>query len=252
MASWVNPIVSRLSSGDFCEDEFCGLILACSWPMPAAVLDQYAIFSAELKTALPSQAYVYPSSTLHCTVCSLRPFTAGPMNAETQDRLKAAWFPVLEAAKTKWGGEKFRLKMRKPTLEHTGVGVFRFDDVDGGVAALRAALMAAIEDAGGRAAVGGADRSLARPVLGAEEPILGDAGGAGPHVPDIVHTTLVRWAGEVEEEQAVFEAFRTVADGWDEIELEVDVVQAVLEDRPYMHLPTDGSRVWWTAELGAD
>lgn len=45
--------------------------------------------------------------------------------------------------------------------------------------------------AGGRAAEGGADRSLARPLPGSP------AGTSAPHLPDIVHSTVLRWAAEV-------------------------------------------------------
>ena len=65
-------VVKRLAAGDAIEDEFDGLVVVCSWPMPAAVQKQYETFQKELTSALPESAYVYPASTLHCTVCTLR------------------------------------------------------------------------------------------------------------------------------------------------------------------------------------
>ena len=72
MSTWGNPVVKRLADGDAMSNDFHGMVLVCSWPMPAAVQKQYDAFRKELSGALPDEAYVYPTSTLHCTVCTLR------------------------------------------------------------------------------------------------------------------------------------------------------------------------------------
>eukprot|EP00962_Isochrysis_galbana_P006033 scaffold1638_cov98-Isochrysis_galbana.AAC.1 len=239
MSEWLNPVVARLASGDRCEGEYCGLLLVCSWPMPPAVREQALAFAAALTAEtqhaaqpLPAGAYVYPPSTLHCTVATLRPFTAGPLVGSRRDEELDRWRSVLTSARQDpdWPSGHFRLRMRQPTLEGAA-GIFRYDDCDGAVVRMRAALHRAIEQvrsrvpvplspsrrvflerkrtqagwrpvtspqtpsphaqAGGRAAEGGADRSLARPLPGSP------AGTSAPHLPDIVHSTVLRWAAEV-------------------------------------------------------
>ena len=52
------------------------------------VLAQYEVFAARLREAMPPQAYVYPASTLHCTIASLRSFTHGPLDVGRRVRLR--------------------------------------------------------------------------------------------------------------------------------------------------------------------
>ena len=68
MSSWANPIVARLAVKDLAAGEYCGLVLVCSWPMPDSVQAAYAAFAEKLTRAMPSAAYVYPSTSLHCTL----------------------------------------------------------------------------------------------------------------------------------------------------------------------------------------
>eukprot|EP00965_Chrysotila_dentata_P080665 2661478-Pleurochrysis_carterae.AAC.3 len=95
MAGWANPVVRRLahaqaknsvmcaddqsSSDPADEDKYdvCGLLLICSWPMPEHIMAQASVFCTELRAALPDGAYVYPPSSLHCTISTLRPFSTG-------------------------------------------------------------------------------------------------------------------------------------------------------------------------------
>ena len=62
-------------------------MLICSWPMPAEVLSAYDAFAARLKSEMPSAAYIYPASTLHCTVLTLRAFTGGPLDEAARKQL---------------------------------------------------------------------------------------------------------------------------------------------------------------------
>eukprot|EP00965_Chrysotila_dentata_P080663 2661478-Pleurochrysis_carterae.AAC.1 len=110
---------------------------------------------------------------------------------------------------------------------------------------MRAALRAAVVAAGGVPAEGGADRSNARPL-----PSTPHAEPA-PHIPDIVHSTLLRWAEEpTADVTAISEAFERVAATWVPAEIVVRRVTAVFEDMPFMHIPTeDPSKIWWTCEF---
>eukprot|EP00931_Biecheleriopsis_adriatica_P122889 TRINITY_DN97941_c0_g1_i1.p1 TRINITY_DN97941_c0_g1~~TRINITY_DN97941_c0_g1_i1.p1 ORF type:complete len:282 (+),score=38.69 TRINITY_DN97941_c0_g1_i1:82-927(+) len=243
MATWADPIVAKLARQG-CEGEFCGLVLCCSWPMPAEVLSQYEKFRQRLTEAMPAEAYVYPGSTLHCTICTFRSFKTGPLDAAARESLRKRFLPVLAAASasTMWPNKAFRLRMCKPTLEGSA-GIFHFDDCDGAVAAMRRCLRDAIVEFGGCAAVGGADRSKGVPLPG------GSPGELPPHLPDIIHSTALRWSADPADRTAALEAFGQVAASWEPVEVIVPCCRAVFEDVPYMHITSDDSLVWWQCNL---
>ncbi|CAJ1335371.1 unnamed protein product [Effrenium voratum] len=179
-------------------------------------------------------AYIYPAETLHCTICTLRAFTAGPLEPDAMSR----WRPVLDAARAlpTWPQGAFRLKMGPPTLEGAAA-IFRFED-DGAIAAMRSSLREAICSAGGVAAEG-CDRSKAKPLPGTAE------GDPPPHLPDIVHSTVLRWTAEPSESdlEAARAAFASTS--WEPLEVAVSTAKAVIEDIPYMHIPDDPAHTWW-------
>jgi hypothetical protein len=255
---WANPTVARLAEGDLCQrleapaaaadgtaaaaaddddddgdaaprPEYCGLVLNCSWPMPADVLEQYEAWSASLRERLPAEAYVYPGSTLHCTICTMRPFTSGPLDGATREALRRVWEPVLDAARGSegWPSGAFQLQMNAPTLEGSAA-IFRYEDSGGAITAMRAALKQAISAAGGSAAEGGGDRSLSHAPDGVPE----RERSIGPHLPDIVHSTAVRWGSEPADRDAVGATFAEVAKTWTPLELTVHCAKAVFEDVP--------------------
>mmetsp|Transcript_17524 Transcript_17524/g.56506 ORF Transcript_17524/g.56506 Transcript_17524/m.56506 type:complete len:256 (+) Transcript_17524:97-864(+) len=241
---WDNAIIARLAAGDRCTDDFCGAVLVCSWPMPPEVALAYAKLSASLRAALPPEAYIYPASTLHCTVATLRAFTGGPLDADARRRLVAAWTPVLEAARRapEWPKGEFQLRMGPPTLEGAA-GIFRYEDSDGAVWAMRRCLEAAIVAAGGVPAIGGGDRSSAKP-------LPSFAVAPPPHLPDIVHSTAVRWSAEPPDREAAHAAFGRVAASWAPLDITVQGARAVFESTPYMHMPYGdedgaGAHVFW-------
>tara|TARA_B110001452_G_C15116542_1_gene389214 strand:+ start:56 stop:805 length:750 start_codon:yes stop_codon:yes gene_type:complete len=234
--SWANPIVTRLAASDLCVDDYCGGVLICSWPMPTQVLEAYTAFAGRLKAELPAEAYVYPARTLHCTVLTLRAFTAGPLDAEARQSLVAAWSPVLAAARADpaWPTGEFRLRMGAPTLEGAA-GIFRYEDCDNAIEKMRVCLHAAILAAGGHPAVGGGDRSQAKPI-----PSFSRPGDPAPHLPDIVHSTALRWAGDPADQDAAHAAFKRAAAAWEPIDITVNKgCRAVLESTPFMHMPSD-------------
>ena len=137
------------------EAEYCGLVVVCSWPMPPAVSTAYTTFADKLREALPPAAYIYPMSTLHVTVLTIRTFAAGAMESLDKAALQLVWTEILDSAKAdpRWPRQPFRLRLRRPTFDGT-TGIIRYDDVDGAVAAARAALEAALSSAGAIASVG--------------------------------------------------------------------------------------------------
>ena len=110
---------------------------------------------------------------------------------------------------------------------------------------MRGALVEAMRAAGASPVVGGGDRALARPIpLPSGLPWSEDC--CGPHVPDIVHSTVVRWASEPADRLGASRAFEEAAASWgDPVDVSVESAVAVFEDTPFMHIPQDGSRAWW-------
>ena len=235
--------MARLASQGVPAGEFCGLVLACSWPMPRDVLEAYEALRAELLEAMPPQAYLYPGSTLHCTVLTLRAFTAGSLDGEARERVLTSWGPVLDAARssTEWPSGPFRLLMKRPTLEGSAA-IFRYEDSDGAVARMRGCLRRAIADAGGLAAEG-PRRDGALPLPGSPE------GDPAPHLPDIVHSTVLRWGAEPEDRERALQAFDRAAERWEPREVLVPCAKGILEDVPYMHVAGGDGNVWWRSEL---
>eukprot|EP00405_Crypthecodinium_cohnii_P007297 CAMPEP_0206422068 /NCGR_PEP_ID=MMETSP0324_2-20121206/1851_1 /ASSEMBLY_ACC=CAM_ASM_000836 /TAXON_ID=2866 /ORGANISM="Crypthecodinium cohnii, Strain Seligo" /LENGTH=236 /DNA_ID=CAMNT_0053886339 /DNA_START=18 /DNA_END=725 /DNA_ORIENTATION=+ len=235
---WANKIVARLASGEAPADD-CGLVLVCSWPMPQEVLQAYEHLRDELRDVMPDGAYIYPASTLHCTVTTLRAFTAGPMDAELRETMRSLWMPVLNAARAmeEWPSVPFKLRINHPTLEGAA-GIFRYDDLDGAVESMRSCLRKAIEAAGGKAAEG-MDWSEAKALPGTPD------GQIAPQIPNIVHSTVLRWSSEPPDQAAAKESFAKVAEKWTPLDIEVGRATAVFEDHPYMHLGTDGEKNIW-------
>ena len=234
-----NPLVARLQSGDTCAGEFTGLLVVCSWPMPDAVLKQYGAFCTRLRASLPEEAYIYPPSTLHITVATIRPFNSGkaltPAELETEMKV---WRPVLERARAndKWPRGGFALRMDPPTLGKTAA-IFRYEDIDGGIEKMRECLQESIAEAGGVSGVG-SDTRGGKSLPGSQAP--------PPHIPDIVHSTLMRWAGEPPESWAgaagaekaeTYGQWESLAEAWEPMAITVrGGAKAVLEDAPFMHI----------------
>ena len=133
--------------------------------------------------------------------------------------------------------------MNAPSFEGAA-GILRYDEVSpgGAIDAMRACLRQAIAAAGGIAAEGSADRSSARALSGAS------ASEPAPHLPNIIHSTVLRWAAEPSEEevQAARAEFERVGASWEPLEFTVDAgtVRGVIEDRPFMHVPHTAAQVF--------
>ena len=241
-----NAIITRFVAGDFCADEFCGLLLVVNWPASSSVQAKLSAFSP---AALPKSAYLYPPTSLHCTVATLRAFTGGPLDAGdggSRSSAAARWSAVLDAAAAmpQWPKGPITLRMLAPTFEGAA-GILRYDEVSpgGAIEAMRACLRDAILAAGGVAAEGSADRSAAKALPGSppQEP--------APHLPNIIHSTVLRWAAEPSdaEVQATRAEFERVGADWEPLDFTVDLstVRAVFEDTPFMHVPHRALQVFW-------
>ena len=241
MGSWADPYVGRLANEGVPAGESCGLVVVCSWPMPEEVVDRYESFRSELVEAMPT-AYVYPSGSLHCTICTLRAFTSGPLDGDARRDAVSRWRDVLAQARNSqdWPRMPFRLRMGIPTLEGSA-GIFWYEDLDGAVEKMRSCFREAIASAGGRANEG-ADKSNGLPLPGSS------VGEPAPHVPNIVHSTVLRWPSEPADPAVAKEAFQTVAASWKPFDVVVPCARAVIEDVPYMHIAWDDEHIVWESE----
>ena len=245
-----NPIVARLAARKpgWAAKDHCGLVLVTNWPAAAHVCDKYDQMRKALAAALPECAYLYPPSTLHCTVATLRAFTGGPLDGADRDTETTRWRAVLDAARAmpEWPKGKFKLRLGAPLLEGAA-GIVKYEEVGGTahIEAMRACVRKAILAAGGVAAEGSEPRDKARALPGTakDEP--------APHIPNIVHSTVLRWAAEPTSEQlaAAHAAFKAVAATWEPVELTVGSgALAVYEDVPFMHISHDKEQIFWRSE----
>mmetsp|Transcript_5948 Transcript_5948/g.13085 ORF Transcript_5948/g.13085 Transcript_5948/m.13085 type:complete len:258 (+) Transcript_5948:49-822(+) len=240
---WCDPFVVRLASNTAKAGDACGLVVICSWPMPQEVCQKYEALRKSLSEVMPQEAYIYPAGVLHLTVCTLRSFHGPHMDDAGREDRRNLWTPILAAARSMptWPKSSFRVRMLKPSFEGSA-GIFRYDDSDGAVEAMRKCLLQAISDAGGTPAIGGADRSKGC------QPRGGASDDPPPHLPDILHSTILRWAGEPADREAAQKAFAEAAEAWTPLEVEVFGARAVFEDMPYMHIPEDADHIWWESE----
>lgn len=201
--SWASAEVARLSLGE--SERVDGLLLLCGWPMHAHVRSQFDDFRKLLLAILPDEAYVYPSSTLHCTIATLRAFGGGKLEGQALEETLKRWTAVLDEARdmVEWPRGSFRLKMNTPTLEGKAA-IFRYDDVDGAIEKMRGCLRKAIRSHGGIANEG-SSTTKGKALTGSA------AGEPAPHIPDIVHSTIVRWKEEVKDKAAVQLAFNVTS-----------------------------------------
>jgi len=153
---------------------------------------------------------------------------------------KERFLPVLRlaAARASFPRSPFRLRMGRPTLEDSA-GILHYEDVDGAIARMRSCLRDAIAEFGGQAAEG-SDRSNGKPLPG------GDSGEMPSHLPDIIHSTILRWRSEPSDRARAREIFDRVAQSWEPIDITVHRCCAVFEEVPYMHMPSPGGLVWWS------
>ena len=253
MPALANPVVSRLANKapGWAAPDFCGLLLVTNWPATEAVRQHYAEMRAFLVDKLPACAYLYPPATLHCTVATLRAFTAGALDGEDREAEAIRWRAVLNAARAMraWPKGAFRLRLLAPTLDGAA-GIVTYEEVGGTahIEAMRSCVREAISATGALAAEGGGSRDNCRALPGAPK------GDPSPHIPNIMHSTVLRWAAEptAAELKEAQTAFKAIAATWRPIEMTVDSgCVGVFEDVPFMHIPHSASQIFWRSEARA-
>ena len=158
-----------------------------------------------------------------------------PVSRTTEEALRQALARLIDGCPTRTDG---RLTVANLARE-AGMSRATANRATAIVAACRDAIAAA----GGVAAEGSSDRSLAKALPGAP------SGEPPPHLPNIIHSTVLRWASEPSEQDigTIRAAFERIASCWEALEFSVDAseVRAVYEDVPFMHIAHDAAQVFW-------
>jgi len=227
-----DPTVVALHKGE--RPKTFGLNLNALWPGPRerAFAEWYGGWSARLldtatATATDNCAYVYPLVHLHVTVatlCSFREHDKRPIGEEQAARLTAAWKTALLTASTMddFPRQPFKVIAQPPVLEQVAA-IITYEDPTGGIAAIRRCVARALQDSNDTIA----------PLLPSPKSFA---------IPSIVHTTVLRFHAQPAGDASAFRAaFRQSTQGMGPIEVEVDAIEMVLEDVPFMHIPVDAA-----------
>lgn len=198
-----DPVLSSLYLPTTPSQPVFGLVLTVLHPAPSFLESFYSTFRSRLQSLLrasdvPDTSYLlYPPESLHCTIATLRPFRKPtPEHPENTIRF---WADMLERAAQMpdWprASELTFAYLRDPKVFGNGVGVLLHDDWYGAIGAMRNCLREAFAEQKGRN--GTAD-------FATDDVDMGDV-----KIPDIVHSTVLRWRASpslcTEQLQSVFD-----------------------------------------------
>lgn len=176
-------LASRIRSPDTTDPVF-GLVVTVLHPAPPSLLSVYGKFRSHLQSRLaasgiPESAYLlYPDDSIHCTVVTVHPFHK-QIHGGPEDITKF-WSNILERSTQLPGwppvNRRTTVHLIEPRVCNDGVGVLLFNDTSGAIANMRKCLKEAfsrLEDA--------------------ELQALGGISVEGVKIPNIVHSTILRW-----------------------------------------------------------
>jgi len=255
-APWFSADAAALQRGDAADDCFGLLLLA--YPVSEELRAAWAETRAQLQGDRRLRgAYWMPPEHLHVTIATLRRYDAADLKQGGRAVTLNEWRIILDGAQIsgKWPRLPFRLRVTGASFRGSCATLDISDD-DGAIQQMRDALELSIRARGGQAVVGGGDRSQGRP------PSVCAAADPPPHLPDICHCTVMRWAAESPDRDGAKAAFEQIAGAAfaapavvDETPPErtsprlswsVPAVDAVTESSPFMHV--EASHNWWFAE----
>eukprot|EP01137_Pigoraptor_chileana_P032252 Opistho-2@21340 len=213
-----------------------GITLTALWPAPEAFQEAYAAFRAALVERLGDagkSAYVYPQDALHVTVATLVSFRDSPLSRpsttdaqqamELRNRTIEAWRTALSNAFSVpiFDQAPFEVEIGRPILS-PAAGYFSMSDVAGGISTIRDLVRRATSD-----------------------PVFQTSGCPQPaekgnlSIPNIVHSTFLRFVSEPSDSDGFRKAFAECAEKWVPMRALVTGVTLTLEDAPFMHVPVD-------------
>lgn len=181
-----DPVLSSQLLSTTSEPVF-GLVVTVLHPAPDFLESFYGMFRSRLQSLLrasgvPDTSYLlYPPESLHCTIATLRPFRK-PMPENPENAIRF-WTDMLERAAQMpdWPhvSEFTFAHLRDPKVFENGVGVLLHDDWYSAIGAMRNCLRKVFaKQKGGN---------------GTSEFVTDDVDMGDVKIPNIVHSTVLRW-----------------------------------------------------------
>ncbi|CBJ29387.1 expressed unknown protein [Ectocarpus siliculosus] len=195
---------------------------------------------AKEMASLDESILSYDGEYTHCTVATLSSFKNSRSvfchaSAADRDRIIEAWHQALTAAFARTEGLRpFDIVFR--SLETSPAATFLLgDDSSKTVEALRSA----VKEAARNPKLSELSAELENKYEGAHPDLfsLGD----GVHIPNIIHSTVMRVASEVSDEGRLGEGLADLGARWEPTTVRVGKISLVYEKHPYMHLSREGA-----------
>lgn len=216
-----DPLIEQLARGEK-KDTFGFIICALFHrPKPIAFAEFYQRLTDRLRSALTDEEtqtiYIYPIAYLHITIATLHSFkNAWPQSPENS---VTYWKERFQRLKNTARQGSFSLTLNTIELS-AAAGYFQFQDPSNGMGVFRRAI---------------------------EEHCQPEPNGAKLHVPNIVHTSFLRFVKKLAQPAQFAEKFHRIckevfADSA-EIRLEIDQACLAYESHPYMHIDCDDAHV---------
>lgn len=213
--------IERITRKQF--DETFGIIVCALFhqPKPTHFANFYHELIQQLQNSFTDEekhaVYLYPLAHLHVTIATLYNFKHPPPAAP--DRCLQYWKERFAKLKEHSQNKPIRLQLDAIQLSKAA-GYFQFKDENAAVIDLRRSIV---------------------------ETCVPEEGQAPLHVPNIVHTSFLRFAHKPAEPALFEEKFRRVCREvlakTGEICLDVDEICLALESRCYMHIDCDESHI---------
>jgi hypothetical protein len=200
------------------EEPVLGLNLACAWPFPNDLQAAYEQMADEL-TSLDPAAWVYPFAQTHVTLVTFLNFARFPHPTACQEQ-------TARAVAARFAGE---WEWRREPRGRGGIGPFELH-----FAGLRLSRAAAFVEWRNPAGEVGLIRQMAEAWAHADADLaaLGPAAGFG--VPNIIHSTVLRFRGPLADPPAFLAGFERLAGRIRLSSLPVRDLLITAETRPYM------------------
>jgi hypothetical protein len=189
-----------------------GFNLACAWPFPAPAAQFYRPIAARLP-ALDPGVYVYPERQTHVTILTFVNFSLHRRpEPERLAPLQSLLDPVRELIRPLLNGPAFELVLGPPMLTRKAA-ILPISDATGAIARIRHNVDAA---------------------LAADKKLHAELVRAGLNVPEIIHSSIMRFKSEPRDLPKFLADFDQVAATAEPFPLVIDELLLTTETKPYM------------------
>jgi hypothetical protein len=189
-----------------------GFNLACAYPFPAAVARHYHPI-AERLAALDPGVYVYPAWETHVTIVTFVSFYLHErLEPERLAPLQSLINPVRELIRPLLKGPVFKLVLGPPVLTR------------------KAAILPILDATGAIARI----RQTVRTALAADKTLHAELVRGGLNVPEIIHSTIMRFKSEPRHLAKFLADFDEAAAAAEPFTVAIDELLLTTETKPYM------------------